>query len=507
MPKALIARIAQGIVVLGFGLAVFAQVVEAKAPVLSITTTAERGNFVSVGAGTKWKSKPVVVEVGVKSKKTWKWSRIASGRTDKSGKATMCSARTLNTGIQLRVKSGAKVISTIKISRTIALSGCGYVPNSPTPAAVVPSETVTTAASPPPTIFLRDTTPSSTVAPPTTAVPEVTTTTLAPTTTTVAPTTTTTTVPPPTPAPTAVALSAATDTGDSQSDGVTNGTNLVVVGSAQANSSVQVYVDGASSGSPCTADGSGAFSCALGTVTAGTKSVTAKATGSNGESVASQSFTLVVDRTAPTVVWTGPSALGPNSSVSLQLTISERTTTLLSSDFSVNCTEPGGCALSNFSGSNRSFSITYSHVNNTANGGAVSLPLGSFSDVAGNTNSLSWIEIILDNWGPAAAISRSGNTLIFDFGEVITGFDNADLLFTRTWSSGTETYAGGSYQSLTNDANNPNIWTCLLPPGIDLDYGNGRDWSVQIVGPAIDADGFQVGSSWWQIPLINTYNN
>ena len=493
-----------------------AQSVEAKSAVLSVATSTDRGSHVVVKAGAKWKSKSVVVELGVKKKKTWKWSRVASAKTDKLGIATMCSSRTLNAGSQMRVKSGSKVISTIKISRTVALSGCGYVPALQAPSLVLPAASTTT-VTPSSTIFLRDTTPSSTVAPVTTTIapettttvapvtttiaPEITTTTtVAPTTTTIAPTTTTT-VPPPTPAPTAVALSAATDTGDSQSDGVTNATTLVVVGSAQANSTVQVYVDGASSGSSCIADGSGAFSCTLGTVATGTKSVTAKATGSNGESVASQSFTMVVDRTAPTVAWTGPSALGPNSSVSLQLTISERTTTLLSSDFNVNCTEPGGCALSNFSGSNGSFSITYSHVNNTANGGAVSLPTGSFSDVAGNTNSLSWITIILDNWGPTAAISRSGNSLIFDFGEVVTGFDNADLLFTRTWSSGTDTYAGIDYQSLTNDANNPNIWTCLLPPGIDIDYGNGRDWSIQIVGTAVDADGFQVGNSYWEIPL------
>ena len=519
MPKLLVTRIIQGILVLGFGLAVFAQVAEAKAAIVSITTTVERGNFISIGAGTKWKSKSVVVEVGVKSKKTWKWSRVASGKTDKRGMTTICSSRTLNPGTQLRLKSGAKIISTIKISRAIQLSGCGYTPPVPVVASVAPASSVpgavwipiattsTTAVITTSTIAPTTTAPAptTTISPTTTIAP--TTTTVAPTTTTVAPTTTTTTVPPSTPAPTSLALSAATDTGDSQSDGITKATTLVVIGAAQANSSIQMYVDGTASGSACTADGSGAFSCTLGAVSVGTKSVTAKATGTNGESNASQSLTIEVDRTAPTVTWTGPSALGPNSSVSLQLTISERTTTLLSSDFSVNCTETGGCVLSNFAGSNRNFSITYAHVNNTANGGAVSLPLGSFSDVAGNTNSLTWITILLDNWGPTAAISRSGNTLIFDFGEVVTGFENADLLFTRTWSMGTDTYPGDSYQSLTNDANNPNIWTCQLPPGIDLDYGMNRDWSVQIVGTVVDVDGFQVSNSWWQIPLVNTYNN
>lgn len=488
---------------LGFGLAVFAQVAEAKAPIVSISTSVERGNFISIGAGTKWKSKSVVVEVGVKSKKTWKWSRIASGRTDKSGKATMCSSRTFNAGTQLRLKSGVKVISTIKISKTIALSGCGYVPTLPVSNAVAPSASTTTAA--------PDTTPSSTIMPSTTAAPTTTiaptTTTVAPPTTTVAPTTTTTTVPPPTPAPTAVALSAATDTGDSQSDGVTNATNLVVIGSAQANSSVQVYVDGASSGSPCTADGSGAFSCALGTVTAGTKSVTAKATGSNGESVASQSFTMVVDRTAPTATWVSPFALGPNSTTGLQLTVSENTTTLSITDFVLYCTGVNECTLSNFRGSNRNFTIDYAHINNLGNGGAVRLGLGTFSDVAGNQSTSNFdTTILLENWGPTAVFSRTGpRSLKIEFGERVFGFEVSDLLFIRGGGPGSdEQYVGADYQSLTNDQNDRTIWYVNFPMDIDIDFSR-RTWSVEIVGSVTDFDGFQVANSWWQIPLLPVY--
>ena len=308
----------------------------------------------------------------------------------------------------------------------------------------------------------------------------------------------------PTPAPTALALSAATDTGDSQSDGITKADNLVVVGSAQASSSVQIYVDGASSGSACTADGSGAFSCQLGTVTAGTKSVTAKATGVNGESTASQSLTIVVDRTAPTVSWNSTSALGPNSSTSIQLTISENTTTLSFSDLGVLCTSQDGCVISNFSGSNRTFTVTYAHVNNSANGGAVRLTAESFSDVAGNTNSLTGVTVVLDSTGPYASFTRNGSSLTIDFGELVFGFENEDLYFTRHGYSnnGDETYQGGPYNYLSQDPNNPNIWYCDLPPGIDIYYGI-TTWVVEIGGAVTDADGFQVQTSRWQIPLID----
>ena len=429
MPKALIARIAQGIVVLGFGLAVFAQVVEAKTPVLSITTTVERGNFVSISAGTKWKSKPVVVEVGVKSKKTWKWSRVASGRTDKSGKTTMCSARTLNTSTQLRVKSGAKVISTIKISRTIALSGCGYVPPTAPASTVAPSGVASTPSAPvvtTPPQPVNTTVPSTTTVPPTT-VPS--TTTVPPTT---VPPTTTTTLPPPTPAPTALALSVETDTGDSQSDGITKATNLVVVGSAQANSSVQVYVDGVVSGSACTADGSGVFSCSLGTVTEGTKSVTAKATGVNGESVASQAFTIVVDRTKPTVSWSPNGNLwgGATQDFPFTFTVSEVTTTLSVQDVRMVCTITNACAISGFTGSGRNYSVTFSTIDNFGNGGVLGLFADSFADVAGNTNDFSnGATIMFDTSGPQATLSYVDGYMHITFSEIPVGFNVEKLEF------------------------------------------------------------------------------
>jgi hypothetical protein len=427
---------------LGFGLVLFAQVAEAKAPVVSIATTVERGSFVSISAGTKWKSKPVVVEVGVKSKKTWKWSRVASSRTDKSGKTTMCSSRTLNAGTQLRVKSGAKVISTIKISRTIALSGCGYVPpvapgstvaplgagpTPTTPGATTPSQSVSTTV--PPTTVPPTTTPATTV-PPTTVPP----TTAPPTTTTVA-LTTTTTVPASTPAPTALALSAATDTGDSQSDGITKADTLIVVGNAEASSSVQIYVDGASSGSACTTNGSGAFSCTLGTVPAGTKAVTAKATGANGESVASQALTIVVDRTAPTVTMTA-SAASANSGVKtgFTITVSENTTSLTNSSLSLTCTRwvAGGlCVQEDFSGSGRNY-----FVNGTLVRDAGSIPAGlifqlnanAFSDIAGNSHTGSVAAgVAWDYAGPIPSVTRVGSLVTITFSDIPVGFDASQL--------------------------------------------------------------------------------
>lgn len=409
--------------VLGFGFVVFAQVAEAKAPVVSIMSTVKQGNLISINAGSKWKSKTVVVEAGVKSKKTWKWSRVASKRTNKSGKTTVCSSRTLKAGTQLRLKSGTKVISTIKVSRTTVLSGCGYTPPiGPTKTAdqfgTTPTPTAPVSSTPSESVKATDPTTTTTTVPPTTT---------ATTTTTVPPTTTTTTtLPPSTSAPTALALSAATDTGDSQSDGITKATSLAIVGSAQVNSSVQVYVDGSLSGSACIANESGAFSCSLGTVTEGTKSVTAKATGVNGESVASQALTIVMDRTKPTVSWSPNGNIwgGANENFPFTFTISESTTTLSVQDVRMWCAIPDACAISGFLGSGINYSVTFSTIDNYAAGGAIGLIADSFSDVAGNTNNASnGATIMFDTSGPQATLSRVDGYMHITFSEIPVGFN------------------------------------------------------------------------------------
>jgi hypothetical protein len=232
-----------------------------------------------------------------------------------------------------------------------------------------------------------------------------------------------------------LALSAATDTGDSQSDGITKADTLIVVGNAEASSSVQIYVDGASSGSACTTNGSGAFSCTLGTVPAGTKAVTAKATGANGESVASQALTIVVDRTAPTVTMTA-SAASANSGVKtgFTITVSENTTSLTSSSLSLTCTRwvAGGlCVQEDFSGSGRNY-----FVNGTLVRDAGSIPAGlifqlnanAFSDIAGNSHTGSVAAgVAWDYAGPIPSVTRVGSLVTITFSDIPVGFDASQL--------------------------------------------------------------------------------
>jgi hypothetical protein len=238
----------------------------------------------------------------------------------------------------------------------------------------------------------------------------------------------------------------------------------VIQGSAQANSSVQVYVNGGISGSPCTANGQGAFSCTLGTVTEGSKSITAKATGSNGESVASQVLTVVVDRTAPTAtVVPGTQWLNSNESTTVTMTLSENSTTLTSSSVWLACSLPNACTTSNFSGSGRNYSVTFNMVNNYANGGSIGLRPGAYSDIAGNSHAMdSAVAIMYDATGPVGALSRVGNTVTITFNEVPYGFSASSLEIRQYMNTGfiaTWPIQSGSFVSVGNSGR---VWSFTI---------------------------------------------
>nr|WP_255521097.1 Ig-like domain-containing protein [Chromobacterium sp. ASV5] len=101
-------------------------------------------------------------------------------------------------------------------------------------------------------------------------------------------------------APSSLGLSAATDTGSSHGDGVTNNAQPTLTGSAEANSTVTVYLDGTAVGT-ATTDGSGVWSYSLTSPLAdGNHSVRATATDAAGNvSGQSAAYVVTVDTAAP----------------------------------------------------------------------------------------------------------------------------------------------------------------------------------------------------------------
>ena len=103
-------------------------------------------------------------------------------------------------------------------------------------------------------------------------------------------------------APAAPAVTAVTDDTGTAADGITNDNTLVISGTAEANNSVEVFLDASSIGT-ATADGSGNWSYDYtGTVLAdGSHTFSAQATDAAGNlSVVSSDFTVTIDTSVPT---------------------------------------------------------------------------------------------------------------------------------------------------------------------------------------------------------------
>ncbi len=407
---------------------------------VKVSKNETRGTFLQLALGKKWTKKKVVVELGTINKKTKRmtYKRIAIVSTDKSGKATVCSSLKLPAKSALRVRSGNKTISTRSITRTTQLSGCSYAP----PAADAPVAPSAPAQTPSPS-------PATTIAPssPTTTLP-------------------------PTPVamtPTQLRLSAATDTGVSSSDGITNASSLDIEGQTTALASVQIYVNSVQTGSGCTANSSGHFACAISSISEGQHSITAQSSIGSAASSLSSSLSITVDRTRPTVQFISPrQAIGATASTTITATLSEVSGDFSIQDVRVICSMPDACYVSQFSGSQQNYTFTWGTINNQANGGHIQVLAGVFTDIAGNTNALyNGIPILYDMYGPLFTVEVIGGTkLNFYFDEEVFDFDLSDISVIQ-------------YNDTLNGPQNPGVLQSQLSNLVSISQNN-RTWQADM---------------------------
>lgn len=111
-------------------------------------------------------------------------------------------------------------------------------------------------------------------------------------------------------APSTPNLTAGTDTGSSSTDDLTNDTTPTFLGTAEANATVTLYdTDGVTEIATTTANGSGNWLVTSSALSAGTHTVTAKATDAAGNvSVASAGLSLTIDTAVPTLNGAAPDA-------------------------------------------------------------------------------------------------------------------------------------------------------------------------------------------------------
>lgn len=162
-------------------------------------------------------------------------------------------------------------------------------------------------------------------------------------------------------APETPTLPAISDTGQSNSDDITNATSFNLTGFAVGGSSIQIYDGATAVGSPCTANVStGAYSCAVSGISSGAHSFTARASFNGGAAITSGALAVEVDTSAP--------SLSPAAAI----TITENQTSITT----IACNET--CTLAMTSGAD-SASVTF-----TANTGL--LVLNSAADYEAPTD-------------------------------------------------------------------------------------------------------------------------
>lgn len=250
-------------------------------------------------------------------------------------------------------------------------------------------------------------------------------------------------------APSAPDLAAASDSGSSNTDNITNDNTPTFTGTSQPSKTIKLYANAAEVGS-ATADGSGNWSITSSSLTSGTYSITAKASDSNGESAASTALSVTIDTQSPTVAL---SSIAPNptnaSPFTVTITFNESVT-----GFDINDIVVGNGSKSGFSGSGTTYNVS---VTPTTDGSVTVDVAGAVAnDAAGNNNTAAiQLSRTSDRTSPAVTLSTTATnpsnaglmTVAITFSEAVSGFAIGDI----TVAGGTKSNFSGSGTSYSVD--------------------------------------------------------
>ena len=259
-------------------------------------------------------------------------------------------------------------------------------------------------------------------------------------------------------------LDASDDTG-TNTDNITSATTLTFTGSAPVGSTVQLFVDGVSSGNTCATNSTtGAWTCDTATLTAGNKVITAQSTTLLPDSTVtstSSGLTVTIDTTAPTIQVTrsGSGALTVGQTEIITFTLSEASSTFAADDITFS----GGTISALTTTSSTVYSVVFTPTSNTNSGtGSISVALSRFSDMAGNNNTVSnTVSFTYDTARPTVSLSgcassyAAGSTcsITITLSDAVTDLLLADFNVTRGSLSGLT--ASGTTRTVTYTASGP----------------------------------------------------
>ena len=264
------------------------------------------------------------------------------------------------------------------------------------------------------------------------------------------------------PATPTLSLSAASDSGSSNTDRITKVTTPTITGTAEAGSTVTLY-EGSTVLGTTTADGTGAWSITSSVLADGSHSLTAKAIDTAGNVSAAGSLALTVDTAAPATPTLSLSAASDSGSSDTDR-ITKVTTPTLTGTAEANSTVTlyeGGTVLGTTTAdSTGAWSITSSVLAD----GSHSLTAKA-TDTAGNVSASSAaLNLVIDTVSPTAVILLSNatlkageiSTLTISFSEAVSGLTSADL-----------TVQGGTLGELST-TDGGKTWTAAFTPTADL---------------------------------------
>jgi hypothetical protein len=268
-------------------------------------------------------------------------------------------------------------------------------------------------------------------------------------------------------APSTPDLDPASDSGSSSTDNNTNDNTPTFNGTAEANSTVELFRGGTTSLGTTTADGSGNWSKTVAALVDGTYSITARAIdAANNTSAASAALSITIDTAAPTVTLGAPSATATSSGpVTYAVTYTSATAvTLAAGDVTSNKTGTADATVAVSGTGTTTRTVTLSAISGDGTLG-ISLGAGTASDTAGNTAAAAGASttFAVDNTAPTtASLTTPADGGSFRAATVPTTF------------SGSAADNTGGVGLASNSS------TFTLQRGSDNFYWNGSNWQSAV---------------------------
>jgi len=260
-------------------------------------------------------------------------------------------------------------------------------------------------------------------------------------------------------APSAPDLAAASDSGPSNTDNITNVTTPTFTGSAPANSIVELFAGSTSKGTT-TANGSGAWTIISTALTPGTYSFTVKASNvAGGTSAASPALSVTIYGPLGVTVNQAAAQADPTGTSPINFTVvfTSPVANFVTGDVSVTGTAGFGVKTATVTGSGTTYNVA---VTGMTTAGTVIASVGASvaSDAAGNNSAASTSADNTVTWdttaGPSVTINQAAGqadptattpiyfTVVFS--APVTGFDGSDVTLTGTAGATSAVVAGGS---------------------------------------------------------------